>query len=367
MHPVRTIRTVAVLSAVAALALVAQACGNSRPGRSADPAVPKGHETELVKTVHGRIKGSGASFPDAFYQEAVAGLHGVAPRLSVTYEAVGSAAGREAFGQGLSDFAGTDSLVGAADPIAAGSFRYIPSVAAPIAVVVNLPGVKDLRLAPDTLAAIFQGDVTRWNDPSIGRDNPTAVLPAREIVVARRADGSGTTKNFTRYLDRAAGNWRLGAGDTVEWPARTQGGQHNSGVAQIVLDTTGSIGYVDFGNAKELGLATASMRNRAGHWIAPSVTSARAAVDASRIEGDLTYDPVDAAGAGAYPITAPTYLLVRSEYRDAPGGRAVVAFVRWLITDGADTYAAEFGFAPLPERIRSRALASLDRVRTDRR
>ena len=367
MHPVRLIRTVAVLTAVAGLGLVTQACGNSQPVRQAELAVPRGHQTDLVRAVHGRIKGSGASFPDAFYQEAVAGLHGVAPKLSVTYEAVGSAAGREAFGQGLSDFAGTDSLVGDDDPIAAGSFRYIPSVAAPIAVVVNLPGVKDLRLTPDTLASIFQGDVTRWNDPSISRDNPTSGLPGREIVVARRADGSGTTKNFTRYLDRAAGNWRLGAGDTVEWPAHTQGGQHNSGVAQIVIDTPGSIGYVDFGNAKELDLATASIRNRSGRWVAPSVASTRAAVDASRIEDDLTYDPIDAAGAGAYPITAPTYLLVRSEYRDAAKGEAVVAFARWLMTDGADTYAAEFGFAPLPERIRSRALASLDRVRTDRR
>ncbi|MCB0977307.1 MAG: phosphate ABC transporter substrate-binding protein PstS [Acidimicrobiales bacterium] len=367
MQSMRLVRFLAVVTVMVSGALLGSGCGNSRAKASDPIAVPSGPMTELAKQVPGRIKGAGASFPDAFYQEAVAGLRQVATKLSVTYEAVGSAAGREAFGQGLSDFAGTDSLVGEDDPIAAGTFRYIPTVAASIAVVVNLPGVTDLRLTPEALAGIFQGDIGRWNDPAITASNPGQELPDREIVVARRADGSGTTKNFTRYLDRAADNWRLGGDDTVEWPSHTQGGQQNSGVAQIVIDTAGAIGYVDYGNAAQLGLTMAAIRNRAGRFVAPSIAATQAAIDSSELTEELTYDPLDAPGADAYPITAPTYLLVRSSYDDATTGRAVVTFVRWLVTEAADTYAADLGFAPLPERFRTAALSALDQIQIDPR
>jgi phosphate transport system substrate-binding protein len=350
-----------VVPVVVATALLAGGCGDSR-GDARPIAVPQGPQTDRIRTVSARINGSGASFPDAFYQEAVAGLRTVAPDLSVTYEAVGSAAGREAFGQDLVDFAGTDSLVGDDDPIPPGSFRYIPSVAASIAVVVNLPGVDDLRLTPEALAGIFQGDVRQWDDPAIAASNPGVTLPSRRIVVVRRSDGSGTTKNFTRYLDRAADNWRLGGDDTVEWPASTQGGQQNTGVAQVVIDTEGSIGYLDFGNATELGLDLVSIRNQAGEFVAPSIEATTAALEGSELADDLTYDPLDAPGAASYPITAPTYLLVRTAYSDDRAGRGVVAFVGWLITDGADTYAADLGFAPIPDRFRAAALEALAEI-----
>ena len=345
-----------------AAALAATACGDSRAADVEPLAVPTGAQTELVKQVSARIHGSGASFPDAFYQEAVDGLDPVAPKLSVTYEAVGSAAGREALGVGLTDFAGTDSLVGDEDRLEPGTFRYVPAVAAPIAVVVHLPGVDDLRLDQATLAAVFQGDIDRWNHPDIVATNADADLPDRHIVVARRADGSGTTKHFTRFLDRSAPNWRLGTGDTVEWPADTQGGQQNAGVAQLVVDTPGAIGYLDFGNASELGLATVAVRNRDGEYVTPSIASTQVALEHVEVADDLTFDPIDAPGRGSYPITAPTYLLVRSRYDDARTGEAVVAFVRWLITDGADTYAAELGFAPLPDGLRGRAIELLSTI-----
>ena len=356
-------RSIRLAAAVTALTLcVTTGCGNSRAGEAPALPTPTGPNTDATADVHVRLKAAGASFPDAFYQEAVTGLRPVAPGLDVTYEAVGSSAGREAFGQGLSDFAGTDSLVDDDDPIAAGSYRYIPSVAASISVVVNLPGVADLRLDPDTLAGIFQADITRWDDPAIAALNPDADLPATEITVARRSDGSGTTKNFTRYLDRASDRWRLGGDDTVEWPGRTEGGQQNSGVAQIVVDTPGAIGYVDFGNARELGLTSVAIRNRAGRFVVPSIEATQAALDSAEIADDLTYDPLDAPGDGAYPITAPTYVLVRTSYADRSTGEGVRTFVRWLITEGADTFAADVGFAPIPARFRTLALASLDDI-----
>lgn len=358
-----TRRMLRLAPAVVALVLVAPACGDSGKGEAEPIPVPRGPQTDAVTGISEDIKGSGASFPDAFYQEAVAGLDQVAPNLRVTYESVGSAAGREAFKQGLNDFAGTDSLVDEDDGIEAGSYVYIPATAASVAVVYNLPGVDGLQLDGETLARIYQRDVTRWDDPAIEAMNPDAALPDLGITVARRSDGSGTTKNFTKYLEAAAPDvWRLGSDDTVEWPSDTEGGQQNPGVAQIVADAAGGIGYVDLGNAVELDMDMASIRNREGEFVAPSVDATQAALAGAELGEDLTYDPLNGPGSGAYPITAPTYILVRASYGDEGTGEAVVGFVKWLITEGADTYAADLGYAPVPARFREAAFARLDAI-----
>ncbi|CAN5887426.1 phosphate ABC transporter substrate-binding protein PstS [soil metagenome] len=355
-------RAAPTAAVVGVVALLAAGCGNS--GTLESVPEPTGTRTDAIVDVSASLKGSGASFPDAFYQEAVAGLGQVAPSLVVTYESVGSAAGREAFSQGLSDFAGTDSLVSAEDGIEAGSFFYIPATAASVAVVYNLPGIDDLRLDGPTLARIFQRDITRWNHSDIAATNDGIDLPDVAITVARRADGAGTTKNFTAFLESAVPDvWRLGSDDTVEWPAATQGGAQNPGVAQIVEAGIGGIGYLDFGNATELDLDMASIANREGAFVAPSVAGTVAALQGAELNDDLTYDPLDGPGVDAYPITAPTYLLVRSTYGDPTTGAGVVAFVKWLITDGADAYAADLGYAPVPPAFRQTAFDRLDTVR----
>ena len=172
----------------------------------------------------GQLKASGASFPDAYYQEVISAYKEKAPDVTVTYNAVGSGTGKKEFGQGLTDFAGTDSTVKDDDGVPAGSFLYVPTVAGPITVSYNLSGVDKLQLSPETLANIFQAKITKWNDPAIAKDNPGASLPDTAITVAHRSDGSGTTSNFTKYLTAAApSTWKLGAGDTVAWPSGTQG------------------------------------------------------------------------------------------------------------------------------------------------
>ncbi|MCB0977308.1 MAG: phosphate ABC transporter substrate-binding protein PstS, partial [Acidimicrobiales bacterium] len=268
------------------------------------------------------------------------------------------------FAQDLNDFAGSDSLVKDDEGIDADSFSYIPTTAASIAVVYNLPGVDELMLDGPTVAKIFERKITSWDDEAIVALNEGVELPSTDITVARRADGSGTTKNFTKYLESAApDDWTLGADDTVEWPADTQGGQQNPGVAQIVTDTEGGIGYVDFGNAKELGLSMASIKNKDGNFVAPSIEGTQAALEGAELAADLTYSPLNGPGENAYPITAPTYILVHNTYEDEKVGRAVVEFVKWLITDGADSYAADLGYAPLPESFRTKAIAALDAVK----
>lgn len=352
---------------LAVVGLLAVSCGDSGSDATSDGngggEPVQTASSDAIADISGDIKGSGASFPDAFYQDAIGGLSDTAPDLTVTYEAVGSSSGREAFAQQLNDFAGTDSLVKDDENIPADSFFYIPSTAASIAVVFNLASVDELNLDGSTLAKIFDRKITSWNDPAIAATNDGVELPDTDITVARRSDGSGTTKNFTKFLESAApGDWPLGSDDTVEWAPDTQGGQQNPGVAQIVESTDGAIGYIDFGNASELGLSMAAVENAEGAFVAPSIEATVAALEGAELADDLTYDPLNGPGADAYPITAPTYILVRSSYDDAAVGDAVVAFVTWLITDGADTYATELGFAPTPAAFRTLALEQLAMV-----
>jgi phosphate transport system substrate-binding protein len=342
-----------VLAGVA-LAVVA-GCGGGNSGTS-------GGSTANGSSLSGELKASGASFPDAYYQEVVSGFKEKAPDVTVTYNAVGSGTGKQEFGKKLTDFAGSDSLVKDSDGVAAGSFVYVPTVAAPITVSYNLPGVDRLQLSPDTLADIFQARITRWNDPAIARDNQGVSLPDTAITVAHRSDGSGTTSNFTRYLSKAApSTWKLGSGDTVNWPSGTQGGEKNTGVAQIIQQAKGGIGYVDLSDALESKLTFASIRNKDGRFVQPTVDSAAAAVAGAEVKEDLTYDPLNASGADAYPITSPTDLLIRTRYDDPTKANLVKEFVRYVLTDGQGL-AKDVNFAPLPPSVQQQALAQLDKV-----
>ncbi|MBV1851257.1 phosphate ABC transporter substrate-binding protein PstS [Catellatospora tritici] len=326
-----------------------------------DGAVPS-PSVSGAEDLSGQLKGSGASLPDAYYHRMIGDFERIAPGATISYQAVGSATGKTEFARYLTDFAGTDSAVTPADSITPGSFVYVPTVAAPITIAYNLTGVPDLRLRPGTLAAIFQRDITNWNDPAIAADNPAAALPGQAITVVHRADGSGTTDDVTRYLVAAAPSWRLGSGQTIDWPTDTLAGERNTGVAQLIRQHPGAIGYVDLRDAAEAGLATAALRNRDGRFVGPTLEAATAALAAAQVHADLTYDTLDAPGAGAYPLTAPTYLLVRTGYGDFAKARLVKGFLTYLLNEGQGS-ADDVGFAPLPEVVRLQALAQLDRIR----
>jgi phosphate transport system substrate-binding protein len=310
------------------------------------------------------INASGASFPDAFYAAAIEAYAEVDPDTVITYNAVGSGTGKSEFGEGLNDFAGTDSLVSEDDGIEEGSYQYIPTVAAPITVSYNLPEVEGLQLGQETLAQIFQGDITTWDDPLIAADNPEAELPATDITVAHRSDGSGTTSNFTTFLDEATESWTLGAGDTVEWPPNSVGGEKNTGVAQAIQDTEGAIGYVDLADANASSLVTASIENADGNFVQPTLEGTTAGLEGAVVNDDLSYNPLNASGPEAYPITAPTYILVHTEYEDADVAAAVKEFLTWLLNDGQEL-AAQNDFAALPDGLRQQALDALDETIAD--
>lgn len=343
-----------VLAGVALAALALSGCGGNNNTEQAgnDGAV----------NLSGELKASGASFPDAYYQEVISAYKDEASKVTINYNATGSGTGKKQFGEGLVDFAGTDSLVKESDGVAAGSFLYVPTVAAPITVSFNLQGVDKLQLSPETLAKIFQTDVKTWNDPAITADNPGVNLPNTPITVAHRSDGSGTTSNFTKYLAAAAGpTWKLGSGDTVAWPASTQGGEKNTGVAQIVKQTNGAVGYVDLSDAKASGLKFAAIKNKDGQFVEPSLEGTTAGLEGAEIKEDLSYNPLNASGASAYPITAPTFVIVKTKYDDANKAQLVKGFLKYLLTDGQEL-AKEVDFAPLPASLKEKALAQVDKI-----
>jgi phosphate transport system substrate-binding protein len=359
-------RRLAWLSIIMAFVVLAAACGDddddTTSGGSSDTTAASSGGANIDYSVSGEITGSGSSFQDAYQQAAIEGFVEQASDANITYNAVGSGTGKQEFGQGLTDFAGTDSLVGDDDGVDEGSFQYVPITAAPITVSYNLSGVEELQLSPETLANIFDGDITSWGDPAIAEDNPDADLPDSDITVVHRSDGSGTTSRFTEFLETAApDDWTLGHGDTVEWGANTQAGEKNTGVAQLISSTDGAIGYVDLSDADASGLVYASVKNAAGEFVQPTVEGAAAALEGTDVPDDLSIDPINAEGAESYPIVAPTFILVRTTYDDEGTAALVKSYAQYLVSDG-QSLLEDLGFAPLPESIAGPTLDSIDQL-----
>lgn len=363
----RTRRVAIPVAAAITLSLVGGACSSKTDTTSTGAGTtaagtPSGGDFSKYT---GTLNGSGATFPAPFYEEAIGDLKDKAPDLTVNYGGGGSGKGKTELGDKVVDFAGSDSLVKEEDKakFKGGTFFYFPTVAAPITVSYNLKGVDKLQLSPVTIAKIFQGDITTWDDAAIKADNADATMPSTKIVIAHRSDGSGTTSNFTKYLKAAAGSdWKLDAGDTVNWPADSKGGNGNSGVAGIVSGTEGAIGYVDFSDAKATKLQFASIKNKDGKFVEPTLEGASSALAGATVKDDLTYDALNAPGATSYPITAGTYILVYEKQEDKAKGEAVKGWLTYLLTDGQNV-AASADFAKLPDELRTKAVAQIDKIK----
>ncbi len=332
-----------------------------------EPATTAADGTEAPADLEAELNGSGATFPKTFYEEAIAVFTDANDGVTINYAGGGSGKGRQDLADQIVDWAGTDSTIKDEDlaGFKGGEVLYIPTVVAPITVSYNLD-VEGLQLSAETLAKIFQVQITNWNDPAIAAENPDIELPDQSITVVHRSDSSGTTSNFTKFLDKAAGadatgTWTLGADSTVEWDPNTQAGEGNSGVAQIVQSTVGAIGYVDLSDATDAGLQVAAVQNAAGAYVLPTIEGASAAAAGAEIADDLTFSAIWAEGEDAYPITAQTWIIVYAKQTDQAKADALKAFLEFVLTDGQDL-AAEVNFAPLPAELDERALAQLDKI-----
>lgn len=360
------------LAGIVAFSLVAVACSDddkSSDTTAAASTVPGSagavETTEAQANLAAELSASGATFPKTFYEEAIAAFTEANPDVTITYAGGGSGKGRQDLADQIVDWAGTDGTIKDEDlpGFKGGEVLYFPTVVAPITVSYNLD-VDGLQLSPATIAKIFQRQITNWNDAAIAADNPGVTLPDQAITVVHRSDSSGTTGNFTKFLEKSVGKdaggiWTLGTDSTVEWPADTQAGEGNGGVAQIVADTTGAIGYVDLSDATDAGLKMAAVQNSAGNFVEPTLEGASAAAAGAEIKDNLTYSAIWAAGDDAYPITAQTWIIVYKVQPDAAKGEAIKAFIKYILTDGQDI-AGDVNYAPLPAELAAKAIAQLD-------
>jgi phosphate transport system substrate-binding protein len=345
----------------AAGSLLASACGKSEGSSSGNGADGKRSGSITVNA-------SGSTFQGPFQEVAIDAFGKANAGIHVNYGAGGSGKGRQDFADKVTDFGCSDAPYkdDAAKKAKGGDFVYVPVLLGAISVSYNLDGVDKLQLSAETLAKIFQRDIKKWNDPAIAADNPGVTLPDTDITVAHRSDGSGTTEQFTKFLDLAAGTggggpWHLKSGPTVEWAPDTQGGAGNHGVAQIVTTTKGAIGYVDLPDAKASNLKLAAIKNAAGKYIAPSSASAQAAGEGLDVKDDLTFVSVNAKGDASYPITAPSWCMAYTNQTDHAKGAAVKAYFKYMVTDGQKLIPA-IDFAPLPKALADKAIAQVDKI-----
>ncbi|HET7500077.1 MAG TPA: phosphate ABC transporter substrate-binding protein PstS [Kofleriaceae bacterium] len=330
--------------------------GGNRAGKSTEPTSSSARGTSL--------NASGSTFQKPFQEVAIEAFTRSNKGVKINYGGGGSGKGRQDLADQVVDFAGADSPYKDADLAKnrGGEVLYFPILLGAITISYHLDGVDKLQLSPQTIAKIFQRDIKKWNDKDIAADNPDAKLPDAGIVVAHRSDGSGTTENFTRYLDKTAKDvWKLKSGSTVEWPADTQAGNGNPGVAQLIKSTKGAIGYVDLSDAKASGLKFAQVKNGAGKFVEASADTASAAGDGIEVKDNLLFSALDPKGDAAYPITYQSWVIVYAKQANATKGALLKSYLRYLITDGQQQL-KELDFAPLPRSLADKAVAQLDKI-----
>ncbi|MBV9380288.1 MAG: phosphate ABC transporter substrate-binding protein PstS [Streptosporangiaceae bacterium] len=357
----RSKQVTAVGGAVVALALSVAACSSS--SSSSPPSSGGSGSTSGSGSGSGTLNGAGSTFQLTFQQAAISSFKSVDPGITVNYNGSGSGAGRTALASGTVNFAGSDSTI---PPTEQSSFKgtvlYFPVLIGPITMSYNLPGVTSLKLTPAVIAAIFQGKIKAWNDPAIKSVNPGVSLPSTAITLAVRSDSSGTTQNFSLFLEKAAGSaWTLGSSSIIKWPSTAHAASGNGGVAQVIKSTPGAIGYVDYSTAKASSLTFASVKNKSGAYVAPSPTSASAAAGAVTVKPDLTFHAVWASGANAYPITYQTWDLVYEKQPNANAAKLLQSYLGYLLGDGQQLL-TQLNYAPLPASLDSMAKAQLSKI-----
>jgi phosphate transport system substrate-binding protein len=358
----RTTRWIAPLAVGAALAVAA--CGSSNSGGSSSGS---GGGSSSGKQLGGTLNGAGATFPQPVYQEWASRFQKQSG-TTVNYQGIGSGGGIAQFMAGTVDFGASDAAMTDQEEAAAkkkGDPVHVPTVMGAVTVSYNLPGVKTgLKLDGATTAEIFLGKITRWNDSAIAKQNPGVKLPASSVSICHRSDDSGTTKNFTQFLADYSKAWANGPGvdKSVKWPVGT-GAKGNDGVAACIKQTQSSIGYVEQAYALANNFTFASVKNKTGKYITPTLAATSAAGKGLSIPADLRISTINAPGGTAYPITALTFLLV---YKDpCKAGMKPDQAQRlkaWLdYAEGAgQNVAGELQYAKLPGDLHAKAEAKVN-------
>lgn len=311
-----------------------------------------------------KINGAGASFPYAIYSKWFSEYSKLHPTIQFNYQPIGSGGGIRQFVSETVDFGASDAIMSDKDKSKAKhKVMHIPTVLGAVAVSYNVKEIQNgIKLDGQTLANIYLGKITKWNDSSIAKLNPTLSLPSKDILVVRRADGSGTTSVFTEYLGTVSAEWqnKVGTGKSVRWVTGV-GAKGNDGVTALIKQTDGTIGYIDLAHAQKNNLSVASIKNKNGEFIVPDVNAVSLAASTfKRTSDDFTGSIINAAGSGAYPISAFTYLLIALKDKDATQTE-IHKFIKWALSDG-QKFAVPLFYAPLPKNLSNDVLEAVNKL-----
>ena len=310
------------------------------------------------------INGAGATFPYPIYSKWFNEYVKVDPSVRFNYQSIGSGGGQKQILSETVDFGASDGPM--SDENLAKAPRalwHFPTVAGADVITYNLPNDPKLKLDGATIAGIFLGKITKWNDAAIAGQNPDVKLPDLDIVVVHRSDGSGTTYIFTDFLSKVSPAWKdaVGKGTSVSWPTGI-GGKGNEGVSGQVKQVSGAIGYIELAYAKQNHLAYADVKNSSGVYVTPSIESVTEALATASIPDDFRFSMVNPPGEKAYPIAGTTWLLVYADQKDHAKGEKLVQFLKWAYSDG-EKLAPALDYAPLPESLIKRALEKVQSIK----
>lgn len=335
---------------VVAIAFLAGACAKDQAQADGADAAPAADANTQGLT------GAGATFPNPIYQKWSASYYDQT-KVRINYQSIGSGGGIKQFSEGTVDFGATDGPMTEAQlATVQGQVLHLPTVLGADVVTYNLKaiGATKLKLDGPTIAGVFLGKITKWNEPAIAATNPGVKLPNQDIIVVHRSDGSGTTYIWTDYLSKVSPEWKqkVGNANSVNWPVGL-GGKGNEGVTQQVKQTDGAMGYVELIYAISNNLSYADVKNPAGAFVTPSLASVTAAAASAQFAPDTDFrvSIVNAPGADAYPISSFTWFLVRPDMKDPVKARTLKAFLEWIVTDAAQQQAVALHYSPLPQPV----------------
>lgn len=308
-----------------------------------------------------KLTGAGATFPYPIYSKWFSEYSAAHPGVEINYQSIGSGGGIRQVTSGLVDFGASDGPM-TDEQLSQSKIKllHIPTVLGAVVPVFNVPGVHDLRFSPEVLADIYLGKIQTWADPRIAKDNPGVKLPDQKVIVVHRSDGSGTSYIFTDYLSKVSKEWASGPGKgtSPNWPAGV-GGKGNEGVAGLVRQLPGAIGYVELIYALQNKISYGSIRNASGNWVKASIKGVTAAAASiKQMPADYRVSITNAPGADSYPISSFTWLLVPVRSADPVKGRVLKDMLSWIVKSGEGQVEA-LSYAPLPQNVAEKVLKTV--------
>jgi phosphate transport system substrate-binding protein len=336
-----------LLVLAAGLTLACNKPSGDSKGSAANPApIPS-------QAVPVTLNGAGATFPYPLYSKWIAEYNKQFPNIRVNYQSIGSGGGIRQIIAGTVDFGATDAPMKTDESKQApGKLFHIPATIGAVVLTYNVPeATEPLKLSAEALADIYLGKIKKWNDPKIAADNAAIKLPAKEISVVYRTDGSGTTNVYTDYLSSVSAEWKdkVGVGKSVKWPVGL-GAKGNEGVTGQIKTTPYTLGYVERAYATQNKLPMVELKNKSGKFVAPTTAAMSAAAEGVEMPPELYVSLVSSAAEAAYPITGYTYMLVYADAKDAAKGEAIAKYMWWALHDG-QKFAESLDYAPLPAKV----------------